>query len=420
MSAICRDCLSETHDDGPCHLCGSPRVLRHPELFDLAVAHIDCDAFYASVEKRDDPSLADRPVIIGGGKRGVVSTACYLARLHGVRSAMPMFKALKACPDAVVIRPDMAKYVAVSRQIRERFQAVTPLIEPLSLDEAFLDLSGTERLHGGPPALTLARLAQQIREEVGVTVSVGLSDCKFLAKIASDLEKPRGFCVIGRGEAIDFLEDKPIGIIWGVGAVSQRRLAADGLRMVGDVRALSLIELQRRYGSMGTRLHELSHARDLRCVNPSEHPKSVSSETTFNEDISDAELLESHLWRLCEKVSARCKAKSLGGMTVTLKLKSPSFRTITRASSERDPVQLTDTLFRVAEPLLKREVGGQSYRLIGVGLSNLVDLPDETEPPADLLDPDAPKRARAERAVDTLRAKFGEDAVKRGRAFKLD
>jgi len=190
--------------------------LIHPEVNALSIAHIDCDAFYASVEKRDDPSLANKALIIGGGRRGVVSTACYIARLSGVRSAMPMFKALKLCPDAVVLPPRMDKYAEVSREIRSMMLALTPQIEPLSLDEAFLDLTGTERLHGAIPAVQLERLVQRIARELGVTASVGLSDCKFLAKIASDLDKPSGFSIIGRTEALDFLESKPVSMIWGV------------------------------------------------------------------------------------------------------------------------------------------------------------------------------------------------------------
>ena len=201
MAVLCRDCLeifAEDHDavskaragagHDRCPNCDSPRLVRHPELGHLAIAHIDCDAFYASVEKRDNPDLRDKPVIVGGGRRGVVSAACYVARMYGIHSAMPMFKALKACPDAVVIRPNMAKYSTIGKQIRERMEALTPLVEPLSIDEAFLDLSGTEALHHGWPARSLARLVKSIEEDIGLTASIGLSFNKFLAKIASDLD----------------------------------------------------------------------------------------------------------------------------------------------------------------------------------------------------------------------------------------
>ncbi len=268
---FCRDCLAPVRQAGErrCRACGSPRLLSHPELPRLTLAHIDCDAFYAAIEKRDRPELRDKPVIIGGGKRGVVSTACYIARIRGVRSAMPMFKALDVCPDAVVIKPDMEKYVAVGRDIRRRMEALTPLVEPISIDEAFLDLAGTERLHRRPPALVLAEFARQIEREVGITVSVGLSYCKYLAKVASDLDKPRGFAVIGEAEALDFLAPKPVSLIWGVGKAFAATLEADGIRTIGQLQRLDRADLMKRYGSMGDRLHHLSRGQDERRVHPS-------------------------------------------------------------------------------------------------------------------------------------------------------
>uniref|UniRef100_UPI0030DC8429 DNA polymerase IV n=1 Tax=uncultured Sulfitobacter sp. TaxID=191468 RepID=UPI0030DC8429 len=230
MATLCRDCLSEIAPARRCPRCGSPRVLSHPELFDLSIAHMDCDAFYASVEKRDNPELAGKPVIIGGGRRGVVSTACYVARIRGVRSAMPMFQALKLCPEAVIIKPRMEVYVEASRAIRAMMEEMTPAIEPLSLDEAFLDMTGTARLHGQPPAVMLARLVRRMKMELGLTGSIGLSHNKFLAKVASDLDKPHGFSVIGAGETAAFLRDKPVGMIWGVGAATQTALEKAGIR----------------------------------------------------------------------------------------------------------------------------------------------------------------------------------------------
>src|SRR5690606_31609317 len=233
---FCRDCLTLQHDSGQrCERCGSPRLVRHPELYRLHLAHIDCDAFYAAIEKRDNPSLRDRPVIIGGGKRGVVSTACYIARIKGVRSAMPMFKALEACPEAIVIKPDMEKYVAVGREVRAMMQALTPLVEPVSIDEAFLDLTGTARLHGRPAAFVLADFAARVERDIGITVSVGLSYSKFLAKIASDMNKPRGFAAIGRAEAPSFLAGQPVTLIWGVGKAFAETLARDGIRSIGQL-----------------------------------------------------------------------------------------------------------------------------------------------------------------------------------------
>ena len=381
---------------------------------------MDCDAFYASVEKRDNPDLRDKPVVIGGGRRGVVSTACYVARIRGVRSAMPMFQALKFCPDAVVVQPSMDKYVAVSREIRALMEELTPLIEPLSLDEAFLDLSGTERLHGAPPALTMARLARRIEAEIGVTVSVGLSDCKFLAKIASDLDKPRGFSVIGRGEALDFLGPRPVGTIWGVGAALAAKLKRDGLHLIEDLRAVPPEDLLARYGSMGTRLHNLAFARDTRSVNPREKPKSISSETTFSEDIDDLGLLDGHLWRLSEKTSARAKAKGYAGRTVVLKLKTKDFRTLTRSHSLTGPTQLADAIYRAGREMLDKAHEGRAFRLIGIGISTLTDAAETGGEAADLFDPDAPRRAKAERAVDALRDRYGINAVEKGRGLRRE
>ena len=392
----------------------------HAEVNALSIAHIDCDAFYASVEKRDDPSLADKALIIGGGRRGVVSTACYIARLSGVRSAMPMFKALKLCPDAVVVRPRMDKYAEVSREIRAMMLSLTPQVEPLSLDEAFLDLTGTERLHGAVPAIALARLVQRISDELGVTASVGLSDCKFLAKIASDLDKPRGYSIIGRGEALDFLESKPVSTIWGVGGALNAKLKRDGIATIGDLRELGQSDLVARYGSMGLRLHNLSHARDTRTVDPGGKMKSVSAETTLSDDLADPDLLRAHLWQLSEKVSARCKTKDIAGHTISLKLKTSDFRIITRSVTRDTPTQLADVVYHAAERPLAALVGTQAYRLIGVGLTNLV--PMDTVPEAigaDLFDPNAPKRAQAERAVDSIREKFGRDSVDKGLKWRL-
>ena len=419
MDAFCRDCLTPCPPAPAapkrCPACASPRILSHPELFSLPIAHMDCDSFYASVEKRDDPALADLPVIIGGGRRGVVSTACYIARIHGVRSAMPMFKALELCPDAVVIRPRMEVYVDVSRHIKALMHEVTPLVEPLSLDEAFLDLKGTERLHGAPPALTMARLVRRIEEEVGVTASVGLSHNKFLAKIASDLDKPKGFSVIGAAETLDFLAPQPVKLIWGVGASLQAKLKADGLNTIGDIRGRDEIDLTARYGSMGKRLHHLSRGEDYRGVSNDTGMKSTSAETTFDVDISDREALEAHLWRLSVRVADRAKAKETTGRVITVKLKTRDFRTVTRQMAQPAPTNLADTIFKEARALLALVLDKAPFRLIGVGVS---DLSDETgAPAADLFDPGAEARAKAERATDKIRNRFGSDAIQKGRSL---
>jgi DNA polymerase-4 len=415
-TALCCDCLHTAAAAlSRCPSCGSPRVVTHPELNCLAIAHLDCDAFYAAIEKRDDPSLADRPVIVGGGKRGVVSTACYIARIHGVHSAMPMFQALKACPDAVVIRPDMEKYAKVGRAVRRLMLELTPLVEPLSIDEAFLDLSGTERLHHASPALSLARLARRIEAEIGITVSIGSSFNKFLAKIASDMRKPRGFSAIGRAEAVSFLTGKPVTLIWGVGRAMQARLAADGIRTIGALQRMEAAELSRRYGTMGLRLARLSQAEDDRPVSPHGAAKSVSAETTFEADIGDLRPLAAALRSLSEKVSWRLKQQGLAGRTVTLKLKTADFRLRTRSRQLPDPTRLADRIFQAGYGLLVREVGGVRFRLIGIGVSDFVDpgLAD----PVDLLDRLATRRAAAEAAMDQIRGRFGQEAVATGLVF---
>ncbi|WP_092684569.1 DNA polymerase IV [Albimonas donghaensis] len=400
-----------------CPACRAPAAIAHPELHALSVAHIDCDAFYASVEKRDDPALRDHPVIIGGGRRGVVSTACYLARTRGVRSAMPMFKALKLCPEAVVLPPRMSHYVEVSREIRARFDALTPLVEPLSLDEAFLDLSGTARLHGVSPAAALARLAREIRAEVGISVSVGLSHNKFLAKIASDLDKPRGFALIGRGDTAAFLEDQPVRLIWGIGAATAEKLQAEGLRTLRDIRRADPDRLRARHGAFGDRLIRLAHGEDARAVAPDRDLKTLSNETTFDEDVSDPDLLDGHLWRMAEKAAGRAKARGLAGRVATLKLKRADFRLISRRATLAEPVQLADALYRAARPMLAREMGAAPFRLLGVGLAGLAPDAEAGRSP-DLLDPDAGRREAAERASDAIRARFGDKAILKGRSLR--
>ncbi|TYO88134.1 DNA polymerase-4 [Oceanicella actignis] len=421
LPALCRDCLRRfSAPPGPgrarCPACRSPRTLRHAELETLSIAHVDCDAFYASVEKRDDPALRDRPVIVGGGRRGVVSAACYLARMRGVRSAMPMFQAMRLCPDAAVRAPRMEVYAHASRRIRALMDELTPLVEPLSLDEAFLDLSGCERLHRAPPAALLARLARRIEDEVGVTVSVGLSHCKFLAKIASDLDKPRGYSLIGRAETEDFLRDKPLSIIWGVGEATRARLARDGLTHVRDVLRADPRQLIARHGAMGRRLLELAQGRDSRKVAPDAPTRSLSAETTFEADLSAPDLLDAHLWRLVEKVAARAKARGLAGRVATLKLKRADHRLLTRRATLTEPTQLADRLHRALRPLLERALPEAPFRLIGAGLSELTQA-QEGDRMADLLDPDAARRAQAERAADLIRARFGDGAIAKGRAL---
>jgi DNA polymerase IV len=414
--SFCRDCLADTPDQAArCSNCGSPRLVRHPDVNSLSIAHVDCDAFYATIEKRDDPTLTDKPVIVGGGKRGVVAAACYVARTYGIRSAMPMFEAKQRCPNAVVVKPNMAKYVQVGREVRKAMFALTPLVEPLSIDEAFLDLTGTERLHGMTAAKALARFASTVEREFGITVSIGLSSNKFLAKIASDLDKPRGFAVLGQTEAAAFLASKPVGFIYGVGAVSAAKLAADGFRTIADLQRADANDLMRRYGEEGARLWRLARGVDSRTVNPERDTKSISAETTFERDIGELRPLEQYLWDLTERVSARLKANTLAGSTVTLKLKSADFKTRTRARALGSPTQLATRIFAAGRDLLAHEVGTTRFRLIGIGVSNLEEA--EGDDFTDLIDRRA---AEAEHAVDRLRSKFGRDAVVKGLAFDDD
>jgi DNA polymerase-4 len=416
MNALCRDCFWEGEEARPrCPGCGSPRIAAHPELDRLAIAHMDCDAFYASVEKRDRPELRDKPVIVGGGKRGVVTTCCYIARIYGVRSAMPMFKALKACPRAVVVKPDFSKYRAESRRILGMAAELTPLLQNLSLDEAWMDLSGTERLHGAPPAVTLARLQSRIEAETGLTVSIGLSANKFLAKVASDLDKPRGFSVIGEAEAQAFLAPRPVSILPGVGPAMAASLEKAGFRTVGALARADVRDLAARWGALGLRLHELAHGRDTRPVNPNEARKGISAETTFEADLTALEALEDRLAPLCDKVARHAREANLAGRTVTLKLRGADFRIVTRRRTLPIPTQTARILFAVGRELLSKEAQRRPWRLIGIGLSELVDA----EAAGDDFFAGEERRARAgERAVDALRQRFGADAITSARILR--
>ena len=417
MARLCRDCLSTADHIERCLECGSPRILRHQELFDLSIAHMDCDAFYASVEKRENPSLVDKPLIIGGGRRGVVSTACYIARIRGVKSAMPMFQALKLCPDAVIVKPRMALYAEVSKKIRKMMDDLTPSVEPLSLDEAFIDLSGTQKLHGAPPAVMLVKLINRMQRELGLTGSIGLSHNKFLAKIASDLDKPRGFSVIGVQDTEKFLKDKPVRLIWGVGKAMQQSLEGSGIRTFSDLLRWKRKDLNAKFGQMGDRLWHLARGQDARPVDSRAAMKSISNETTFFEDTSDLDLLHGHLWRMCEKVSSRAKAKGIAGRVLTLKLKTNAHKLITKRVTLRDATQLADTLYHSLSALLDQLEKGQSYRLLGAGLSDLCSE-KEAELSPDLLNMQASQRGKAERASDAIRKKFGPDAIIKGRSLR--
>jgi len=411
---LCRDCETTPIQGAICPACRSPRLLRHPELFTLATAHIDCDAFYASVEKRRRPELADRPVIVGGGTRGVVTTACYIARLTGVRSAMPMFKALKLCPDAVVIKPDMAAYAAVARQLRIMMLQLTPLVQPLSIDEAVLDLSGTEALHGAPPAAVLSRFARRVEATLGVTISIGLARNRLLAKLAAGRDKPRGFAILG-SDAADILAPEPVGILPGVGPALERRLAMLGLTRVGQLQALDTRQSRTLLGDDGPALVRRAHGEDIRGVDPIGLARSISAETTFASDLTERADLERQLWRLCEKLAARLREKDFAATGVVLKLKTARFASRTRTTRLLQPTALPDTLFDTARTLLAREADGTAFRLIGIGAAGLAPLASADS--ADLADPDSGRRKARQGAIDGLRARFGAAVIGKGRGF---
>ncbi len=417
MNGFCRTCDAVVAGAAVvCPACGGVRLVRHDEVFDLAIAHIDCDAFYASVEKRDRPELADAPVIIGGGTRGVVSTCCYVARLYGVRSAMPMFKALKLCPTAVVIRPQMAKYVAVSRQIRLLMDALTPLVQPLSIDEAVLDLSGTQALHGAPPAIMLNRLARRVEEEIGVTISIGLAGNRLLAKLAAERGKPRGLFVFGQ-EAAAVLAPEPVGVLPGVGPALVKRLAAVGMTRIGQLAALDPVAARKKLGEEGPSLVARARGEDFRAVHLERDTKSISAETTFSEDLSALPALEAELFALCEKLGRRLRTENFAAAGVVLKLKTADFSSRTRSQRLPAPTRLPETLFDAAADLLKREVdGAQKFRLIGIGAqplaaAELADLGDLTNAAA------VHRRAARQAAIDALRDRFGTAAIARGRTL---
>jgi len=413
VPALCRDCFRETTQT-ICSQCGSRRVVAHPDLFDLAVAHVDCDAFYASVEKRDRPELAGVPVIVGGGTRGVVTTACYIARLYGVHSAQPMFQALKLCPDAVIVRPDFGKYTAAAVQIRALMAELTPLVQPLSIDEAALDLSGTQALHGAPPAAVLARFARRVEEGVGITVSIGLSRNRLLAKIAAGQDKPRGFSVLGR-DAAEQLAPEKVALLPGVGPVLERKLHALGITRIAHLQALDDRAARARLGDDGPSLVRRARGEDVRHVTLERDTKSVSAETTFDTDIDDPAEIGRHLWRMSEKLARRLREKQLAAGGVVLKLKTARFVSRTRNMRLPTPTQLPETLFRAAQTLLGREADGTAFRLVGIGANPL--LPADGADAGDLADPDADRRRARWRAVEAIRAKFGDPAIGTGRTL---
>jgi DNA polymerase IV len=384
MPALCRECCEIVEAEaGACARCGGAHLVAHDEIATLGIAHIDCDAFYASVEKRDRPELAHEPLVIGhDGGRGVVVTACYIARTFGARSAMPMFQALQLCPHATVIPPDMGKYKRESEAIRTIFRSATSVVEPLSLDEAYLDLTDDYRTEAPPAAEALATIARRVEAEVGITVSIGLAPNKFLAKLASELEKPRGFSIIGRAEAKSFLAPLSVRKIHGVGTVTARRMEDSGLKTIADLQALSARELGARFGRFGHRLAQFAHGEDDRKVTPFRPSKSISAETTFRHDTGSAEKLRQIARELSDRVASQLARKGLAGSSVVLKLKTSDFRILTRSRRLSHPTQRGEIVFESVAPLIDAEADGRTFRLIGVGMTDLG--PATTADPVDL------------------------------------
>ena len=419
---LCRACGSAGYAGGEkppidCPACDSSNIRWHSELFKLTLAHIDCDAFYASVEKRDNPELADRPVIVGGRERGVVAAACYIARQYGVRSAMPTWTALKKCPDAVVIRPRMAHYVETSRRIKDMMMRLTPLVQPISIDEAFLDLSGTEALHGCSPAVALLRLQNDIRETMGLTVSIGLASTKSLAKMASDRDKPDGFFIVGAAEAKAWLAPQPVSVLFGLGKAAVGRLNAAGFHTCGDLVAGDLAVLTNLLGRQAGQIQRLAAGIDNRAVTTERVAKSISSETTFSRDLGEFAELEAELEILCLKVSARLKSAGIAGGRVTIKLKRPDHRILTRSQTLQHRTDKSHLLFAAARELLRGETGPQrKFRLLGFGVDQL-----GTPEASSLLDLEggiSDRQNRLEAALDAVGQKLGEGAIQSGRIFQ--
>ncbi|WP_438997380.1 DNA polymerase IV [Candidatus Puniceispirillum sp.] len=423
FAILCRTCgqtgfIGDDVAPTTCPSCHGHDIRSHPEMFDLNIAHIDCDAFYASVEKRDNPELRDRPVIVGGGDRGVVAAACYIARKAGVHSAMPTWRAIKKCPDAVIIRPRMNHYVTVSRQIRDKMFTLTPLVQPVSIDEAFLDLSGTRAVHRCSPVEALVRLQSEIRDEIGITVSIGLSGTKSLAKMASDRDKPDGLFIIGMDHVDDWLAGQDLGVLYGLGKAAIARLNAAGFYTCGDLATADMQALRIVLGKQAGQIQELARGIDPRPVAPNAAAKSISSETTFNKNLSSFDDLEAELEALCLKVSTRLKEKDIRGSRLTIKLKRANHQILTRSKTMQTSTNKAHILFAISRDLVKAEVApNRAYRLLGVGVDQFGDdAPDASL--FDMFEMDDKRADQLEEALDQVTRKLGQDAVISGRRFQ--
>ncbi len=382
------------------------------------ILHIDIDAFYASVEERDQPELVGKPVIVGGSRegRGVVSAANYVAREYGVHSAMPMVTAVRYCPRAIVLPVRMDHYAAVSRQIREIFHRYTPLVEPLSLDEAFLDARGSEKLFGSSAEIG-RKIQHDIWNETQLVASIGVAPNKFLAKIASDLDKPNGFVEVSAEGVQDFLDPLPVKRIWGVGKRAEEILAGIGVDTVERLRKTPVASLRQCFGdSTANHLHDLAHGRDSRDVVPDREAKSISHETTFPTDVTDVDVLRSCLLSLTEQVARRLRRHKLYGRTINLKVRYNDFRTISRAYSLPEPSHSTTEIWdAVSEHLLTRvDLHAHPVRLIGVGLSSLTKTRERQKT---LFDDHSERDSEIDSTTDAIKEKFGGAAIQRSSAF---
>lgn len=380
-----------------------------------AILHVDMDAFYAAVEVLDNPALTGRPVVVGGRpeSRGVVAAASYAARRFGVRSAMPMSRAVRLCPDAVILPPRMARYAEMSATIRDIFERFTPLVEPLSLDEAFLDVTGSQSLFGAGPIIG-REIKTAIRRETGLIASVGVAPNKFLAKIASDIDKPDGFRVIEPDSVHDFLDPLPVSRLWGVGPATQRELDRHAIHTIAQLRRLPLEAAEHLFGRHGRHLALLARGEDRRPVVPESEAKSISNETTFAEDLTDNSVLHAWLQQLAEQVGWRLRRAGLEGRTIQIKVRFADFTTLTRSQSLPQPTASSREILRVAKQLFQTRLPSPrpSVRLLGVGVSGFED----SAPQADLFN-DGQRRAdaRLDGVVDAIRQRYGKGAARRGR-----
>ncbi len=414
---LCRDCFYVFKTDPKCKNCGSPRIVSHKNLLSLEIAHIDCDAFYASIEKRDDPSIRNLPVIVGGSHRGVVTTCCYIARVNGVRSAMPIFQAKKLCPNAVIISPRMDYYKKISGSIERILTTLSPKIEFVSLDEAYIDLSGTQRLHGEPPAIRLAKISKKIETEIGITISIGLSHNKFLAKIGSELEKPRGFSVIGHSDTSSTLRDKSIAKILGVGKKTELVLKSNGINIISDILKYDKEKLQEILGSFGETLWFLARGIDNRKIEPNKPAKSISYEKTFKKNEIKLEILTKFLWELAEKIAWRLKRLDVVALKVKVKLKDTNFKVVIISTTLNQPSNSPEEIFQKSKKLLQKNITKGPFRLIGLTLTGFSSAKTNVEQRG-FFDESNHQTLAAENAIDHIRSKFGKDSIVKGRSLK--